>query len=169
MARWQFDTYLIPQARFSEQIGDLPVVVTEEQERTLHWDEHHQPPADYADRLSAFLRPAPSWHDDLRIWGQDLGNRVDVTTGKGRVERIMVRFDARQAAATPFLIHMVALAHHLDAVFLTYEGHVIAPSVRALVADLRQSPARRFVTDPRYQHLPDRIEADMDAGAAAAL
>jgi hypothetical protein len=168
MARWQYDTYLIPQARLFAVFGKIPETVTEAEERSLHWDERHQPPADYAARLSAFLKPASSWHEDVQIWGKDLGNRVDITTSQGGVETIFVRFDAREAAATPFLIRMADFAHHLGAVFLTYEGHVITPSVRALLADLRQSPARRFVLDPKTRHVPDQIEEAMDASPTPA-
>ncbi len=164
MARWQYDTYLIPQARLFEVFSKIPETVTEEQAHSLHWNEHHQPPADYAAHLSTFLKAADSWHHDVKVWGKDLGNRVDVTTAKGGVQTIFVRFDAREAGASSFPIRMVDFARHCEAVFLTYEGHLITPSVRALLANRRQSPARRFVTDPKNQHLPDSIEAAMDHG-----
>jgi hypothetical protein len=149
MARWQYDTYLIPQSRLFEWFGALPDTVTEDHGAVLHWDEHHQPPADYAVRLAVFLPSLDSWQAGVRSWGSDLGNRVDVTPEPGRVQTIAVRFDARELSVSPFLIQIVAWARHCGGVFLTHEGQVLPPGVRPLLAEIHRSSARRFVTGPQ--------------------
>jgi hypothetical protein len=160
MALWQYDTYLIPQSRLLERFGSIPVTVTDEQAQSLHWNAHHQPPTDYAAHLSAFLKPAGSWHEDVQIWGSDLGNRVDVTRKADGVQTMRVRFDARECSASPFLIRIVDWAQYCAGVFLTDEAHVVPPGVRPLLADMRQSPARRFAIHPKYRHLSMLLEEE---------
>lgn len=154
MALWQYDSYLIPQARLLAPFGALPLSVPEALAPSLHWDSEHQPPADTAERLAAFLPQCVSWSRNVAIWGSEVGNRVDVTTAGGRVATIRVRLDARNAATSPFLIGIVAFAENCGGVFITCEGHVIPPGVRPLLAALRQSPARRFVTHRTHRRLP---------------
>lgn len=154
MALWQYDTSLIPHARLLEQFGALPDAVTAEQAPSLHWDPQHQPPADTAARLAAFLPACASWSRDVSIWGSEVGDRVDVTLQQGRVATIRVRLDARNGTASPFLIRMVDFAQQCGGVFLTAQGRVIPAGVRPLLADLRQSPARRFVTHRSHRRLP---------------
>jgi hypothetical protein len=151
MALWQYDIYLTPQARLLKVCGDLPAKVTDEQRPALHWNTRYQPPRDYADRLSAFLPVSPgneAWSEYLQAWGSPDSNWVGVWSVKGRVTSIFVRLDARHGAASPVLPRIVAFAQHCDAVFLTDGGHIIAPTVRPLLAVMERSPVRHFVTHP---------------------
>src|SRR4051812_37639013 len=107
MALWQYDLYLIPHASVNAHFDHFPHEVTDEQAKQLRWDAAPQTPSDYANRLASFLPPAPSWHPDVAIWGQDLGHRIDVTTHQGQVTTIFARWDARDDSISPFVIRLV--------------------------------------------------------------
>jgi len=96
--------------------------------------------------LSELLPQGTTWDKNTKTWGAEDGTRVDVSVYDGRIE-IFVRIDVRQADAE--LVEGVAsLADYCNAVFLSAEGDIIAPSQPALAQAIAHSAAAQFVLDP---------------------
>ena len=126
MATWQFDVNLIPQ-----DSDELPSV-----------DE-------LAARLSRVLEEAESWASDLRIWGTEDGNRVDLWLGGDSVEEVGVRIDVRDGWSE-FCGAVLVLAADLGlALREAGTGAGIESTPRGLRSAIASSDAARFVSDPK--------------------
>jgi hypothetical protein len=111
------------------------------------WDSTVTPTSLEAD-IATLLPSLESWSKDLHRWGQDDGNRVEVTWQSGSVVSIMVRVDMRRYSPV-FLIGFLNIARRHGWVLRTVEGIVLRPSLTVLAESIRQSDAFRFVDDPQ--------------------
>jgi hypothetical protein len=91
---------------------------------------------------------AQSWSPEIETWGEEEGNRIDITTSDEGLEEVRVRFDARNIDRG-FVSQVVSLAIAADCVVVTEAMDVIPPLVAELEAAIRDSDARRFVRDPK--------------------
>ena len=142
MATWQADFYLVPRravAEFPAITGDIA--------RETEWWLGTDLPADYHERMEALLPPGKSWSPDLKTWGAEDGNRIDVWRDQGRVANVLVRIDAR-APDTSFLDGIAGLARDLHCMLVRADGYVTDPTLGALGKALTGSRAFRFVADP---------------------
>jgi hypothetical protein len=146
MALWQFDLLLIPRRCVPGAGRSAPRRLAVAEVDSLDWTGYRLDSA--TERLiQDFAKPRASWDPETRSWGEEDGDRLDVTLEDGKVVEITARIDARYSRGT-FAQGVVALAVHLDCVFLTKDLDVIPPLFHEVSAALESSAARTFVRDP---------------------
>jgi hypothetical protein len=149
MATWQFDIDLLPRKQLVTMFGAVPTVLSEDLlDAAASWKEQLLP-ADWGSRISKFLPEAQSWSPQIRMWGEEDGDRLSVVYDDlGHAEGISVRIDARNPSQQ-FFEDLVEFANSIDAVFLVMEDfQLVEPGVDALVTRMNKSNACRFVEDP---------------------
>jgi hypothetical protein len=143
MAVWQVNFHVVPRRALPATSQALARAVADD---TDWWATATFPP-DYAARLAAVAPVARSSTDELETWGSEDGNRVDVWSDGGRVQRVMVRVDVRRLDSKfgAALIHFVRSA---GAVLVRADGLLVEPIINAYAGALRGSDAWRFASDP---------------------
>ena len=143
MAVWQVDFHVVPRRALPATSQALARAVADDTD----WWAGNAFPADYAARLAAVASARRSWSDELETWGSEDGNRVDVWSEGGRVQRAMARVDVRRLDSKfgAALIHFVRSA---GAVLVRADGLLVEPIINAYVGALRGSEAWRFASDP---------------------
>ena len=100
------------------------------------------------DLLSSILPSAKKPWGQVIWWGEDDGNRIDVSPGGGETYDLTIRIDLRSPEWK-----LVSLPHALIEAYggiLTDDaGQPVASSESAIVSLMRQSDAYEFVLDPR--------------------
>src|SRR4051812_18980258 len=105
-------------------------------------------PPDYRERLNALLPPAVSWAPELEMWGEEIGNRIDVWPEGERAGLALLRIDMRQydpVWGARVLATVKSLGRELYPVWRD-DTRIDDPGELALA--LRGCPAFRFVEDP---------------------
>lgn len=148
MAIWQYDVDLVPLERAVERHGPLPRTLSQRDSDVDDWWEAHQPPGDLPAVIARPLPPAPSWDENLKIWGAPDGNCVEIWSEEGRVTDIRCRIDVR-GRALEFVPRVVELARYCGAAILTPRRELIEPDVGPLLSSLRKSNEFAFVSDPQ--------------------
>jgi hypothetical protein len=110
------------------------------------WWAATQPPADFETKISEFLAERTPWSPDLRTWGAEDGNRIDVWREGRRVDSIRIRIDMREPSVD-MVRHLTAMAAYCDAAFLRHDGLFVPASDDALASAAMTSAAARFVED----------------------
>lgn len=119
-------------------------------------------PEDLADRFGCIAAPTKSWDEDLMLFGDEHGHRIDLWCGPGTAPEVTFRVDLR-ATDLGFVRKLLALAARLGARIHEQAGAEVAAEWTAMQASLHRSPAFRFVTDP-HAYL-NRVRTDgVDAG-----
>lgn len=147
MATWQFDLQLIPRTEVSRLWANVPTRLTEVQLERIEWWNSFQPPADYDKAIARFLPPADSWSKNIKCWGAEDGNVVEIVMNKGRVVEINVRVDVR-ALQPDFLEELIGFAKQCDCLILCEDLSIIKPYVSVLLSKIKASAAWRFVANP---------------------
>ena len=148
MAAWQFDLHLIPEAKIVEMVGEVPDHLDEGLTYPANLWEGHQPPPSINQCLASFLKQAASWSENVALWGEENGNRVDVLYEGRDVADIFVRINAYERDDA-FLEGIIRLAREYKAVFWAGESEeVIRPNTAALISALKRSRAYSFAQDP---------------------
>ncbi len=143
MATWQFDLHLLPEA----EVGDRSQLSAREFDSGGWWW-RHQPPEDYAAQLDRVLPETRSWLDELRVWGSEDRDRIDVLLKGDRVIDVFVRIDAR-AQPSEYAAALANLAAAWSCVIRVAEsGKVLPANAHAIQEALALSSAYRFVQDP---------------------
>jgi hypothetical protein len=104
MALWQYDFIVVPQDELIATVGTLPLAVTLAQMEALDSWRARQPPEDFPQLFSAWRPEMKSWHHELRLWGTEESNRIDVSYSNGKVNHIEFRIEIRSIS-----IHFVEL------------------------------------------------------------
>lgn len=78
MAIWQYDFVAVPRSELSNLYGAIPAIM-----RLDHFSEEEfwqiaQPPAGFEEIFEKWQSEMKSWHDELRLWGSEESNRIDV-------------------------------------------------------------------------------------------
>ncbi|HEY0997787.1 MAG TPA: hypothetical protein VGD77_17490 [Gemmatimonadaceae bacterium] len=141
MADWQVEFHVVPQARIT---GARPAAAT--LASTDWWDDRAIDAA-HLERLGAIAPAGASGGAGHQRWGRDEGNRVDVWSRDGRVQRIAVRVDVRRLDAR-FGAALLGFVRATGAVLVRGDGAVVPPTIDAYAAALRGSKAWRFANDP---------------------
>lgn len=147
MATWQFDLYLLPRAALHARCGAVPSTVDEETFGEGDWWLDQSLPIDLPSEVTRLLPESQPWMQDMRTWGTEDGDRVDIYYKDGKIVEALVRLDLRQPSRQ-FIDGLIALAKRLDAILMTYEGRVLEPTTEQLIESLKSSSAARFVADP---------------------
>ncbi len=146
MAVWQFKIHVVPAANV--RVGSADVIrLTRDQvdaaQRTFT-------PAEIdavSGQLSDLLPEKKSWSAELRVWGDEKSDDVQVWFDGGSVECVDIRLDLRHLSLT-LVSGLCAIARASDWLLVTTDGVVIRPNTEAVVQALVKSPAQRFVDDP---------------------
>lgn len=149
MATWQFDFYLIARKRLRALFGEVPSTLSDKAFNLVERWADARLPEDYDAVLSAFLPKRTSWSATTTMWGEENGDRIEISIEAGSVNYIFARIDVSKRN-DQFLEGIVGFAQYVDAVLFTVEkGLLIEPSVEALVEQVEASNAFKFVQDPQ--------------------
>jgi len=156
MAVWQVDFHVVPRSALPATNQALARAVADD----TNWWGSAAFPANYATRLAAVAPAARALGGDVETWGSEDGNRVDVWSKGGRVQRVMARVDVRRLDSKfgAALIHFVRTA---GAVLVRSDGLLVEPDISSYVGALRSSDAWRFASDP-MTFLASRKDDDED-------
>jgi hypothetical protein len=106
--------------------------------------------SDILRKIEGILPRRESWSEDLILWGEEDGNRVNAVMEEGRLAELTARFDLRRPPGS-FPAQLVELARYCGARFSTADGRPIPADLHTLSEAVRHSDASRFVVDPhRY-------------------
>src|SRR4051794_22539032 len=79
MATWQYDFFLLPELEVSEICGNIPEMLSSEVFENTAWWNRTQPSFDYDLMIGSFLGKFESWDESIKIWGDEAGDRIDVS------------------------------------------------------------------------------------------
>lgn len=159
MAIWQCHFYIRPKQAIEVQ-GSLPVAFsgTEQAELESLWAGNYSL-VDLPAALAELLPERRSWSDCTRSWGDEEGDRVDLSGDDGKLEEWRVRFDLRYPNYS-FIRATVDLAKRFNGVFISSRNYVIPPSYTKLMDQIRRDASFRFVENPGkfFEEVAARIE-----------
>ncbi|WP_043606651.1 hypothetical protein [Novosphingobium sp. Rr 2-17] len=147
MALWQFELDLIPAmgARVAgadaiqlsrEQLDAIPLRLSnEDMSKLFGW-------------LESLLPEKASWSKDLRIWGDEKTDDVQVSFAGEKIEFVQFRINVGNLSLA-LVSGICAIARNLDCVLASRQGAIVRPTSEAVVRAVLQSPATRFVRDPK--------------------
>ncbi len=97
MAIWQVTIELIPTSWAEKYLYDTESLYDSEgmYDASHTWIDN-QPTADFEKTFSTFLPVKKSWNEDLRIWGKEKEDDIQVWCEEGLVESIGFRIDLRK-------------------------------------------------------------------------
>jgi hypothetical protein len=99
-----------------------------------------------------------SWAPDLRIWGDEKTNDVQIGFRGTIIENVQFRLNVGDLSL-PLVGKICALARAFDCVFASTSGAIIRPYSEVLVRTITQSDAARYVGDPE-RYLREAIQCD---------
>lgn len=161
MALWQFTLDLVPAA--GARIDGTPAIrLSRKQLDAIELDLDAEDAPKLYGALSALLPEKEAWSDDLRIWGDDRTDDVQVWFDGPRIE--FVQFRLNVADLSLGLVNGIcALARDFGCVLASRAGAIVQPTAQAVVRAVLQSPATRFVRDPKgYLDAAILIDAGSD-------
>jgi hypothetical protein len=142
LADWQVEFLVAPQARIAGASRPLAAATLD----TTDWWDDRAIAAAQLERLGSIAAVAPAPGPDHQRWGSEQGNRVDVWSRDGRVQRIAVQVDVRKLDAR-FGAALLGFVRAVGAVLVRADGAVVPPTIDAFSAALRGSRAWRFAND----------------------
>jgi len=158
LAIWQFDLHVLPCDAVKAAYGDIrPLTLSKSDfEKYANWDECHL--KDIEGAVASLLEERSSWGRHLRTWGDEDGNRIDLTYQAGILSSIFVRIDVRTVSYT-FIGGFLDVARRNDWVLLTGDGRLLDPSASQLLSAIQRSTAAKFVADPEQflKNLGERL------------
>ena len=98
--------------------------------------------------LDALLPAKEAWSKNLRIWGDETTQDVQVWFEGERVECVQFRINAGDLSLA-LISGICAIARNLSCVLASRDGAVVQPTTEAVIRAVLQSPATRFVRDPK--------------------
>lgn len=146
MALWQFAMNPIP-ASEAKICGVDAVKINRNvvNEGRLYLPHNEQPALFQA--FAALLPEQPAWSEELRIWGNEKGNDIQVFFEGTGIECIQFRLDV-SCLSLPLVDGICALACKFGWVFISKSGAIVPPTREAVIKAIEHSPAQRFVRDP---------------------
>ena len=163
MAIWQCDFHIRPRTLLEVE-GILPITFTDSEETELKtlWGENYSL-TDLPAMLSKLLPEARSWSEEIRTWGVEDGDRIDLSGEDGKLEEWFLRIDLRHPSFS-FLQAIVGLVQRFDGVFVSSRNYVIPPSYTKLLDHIRRSDSFRFVENPEkfFEELSIEIDDKRD-------
>ncbi|MBZ2210111.1 hypothetical protein [Massilia soli] len=145
MATWQFVVSLIP-SRWCGIAGNGTAQLVDRDgygDLSSAWQQY-QPDAMIVSLISKILPPSASWHEDLKIWGDETGSDIHVSYAGTQVESVIARIDTRTDTAR-MCASVVELARTLDCCLYLGAARLIIPSdVTELGKAIATSTAAQF-------------------------
>lgn len=136
MALWQFDLEFVARRKASGSRNAVELSIDADALQKAE------------DLIRRQLASATSWSPDLRVWGEEDGNRIDIYMNGKRCVGIALRVDLR-TNPTAFCELVIAFAQMLDCSFVTTDGSLVPADMPSLRAAALRSNAWKFVWDPR--------------------
>ncbi|MBF9151359.1 hypothetical protein [Novosphingobium jiangmenense] len=147
MALWQFSLDLIPASAATVE-GTAVIRLRRDQLDAIPLDLSSEDAGRLFGWLNRLLPEAVSWSDSLRIWGDVRKDDVKVFLSSHGIESVQYRLNAADLS-----IHLIsgicAIARKLGCVFASSECGIVQPTDEAVIRAIMQSPATRFVQDPK--------------------
>jgi hypothetical protein len=143
MAIWHYDFHLVPRDALIDSRGSVPAVLEQDGFETVHWWAGREPPQPE----SLGLARGGAWHPEIRTWGTEDGDGVDVVYEAGAPVGVSVRVDLRDLKST-FLGRVLEWASRSGYLIVTPGLRVLQPAWESVAGDLRDSVAMRYVSDP---------------------
>lgn len=147
MATWQFDFFLASEPESAGRDGFRQIATHGEDRETLIDLRKTSLAIDDLNEITSRLEPLTTWYGDLRQWGSEVGNRIDVLVDGQYVREIFVRVDVRNVDHE-FLNSILNLARKHSLVIVTESGKILGALRASLLRAIEASPAFRFVADP---------------------
>ena len=147
MALWQFTLDLVPAAA-ARIDGTQAIRLSREQLDAIKLDLLPEDAPKLYGALSSLLPEKAAWSDDLRIWGDDRTDDVQVWFDGARIDFVQFRLNVADLSLE-LIDGICALARHFGCVLASREGAIVQPTAQAVVRAVLQSPATRFVRDPQ--------------------
>jgi hypothetical protein len=163
MATWQFDVHLIPRCKLQQVFGFIPHMLDKEAFDATNWWQNVALPTHYRELLSAlvpFNASVPfdaSSCEDIELWGDMEGDRVEVCRHEGEIDSVYVRINVTDLN-TAFINGISSFAQACDCLIFTEDKRLLEPSADLLDKAVLQSNAARFVANPRASL--DNLEAN---------
>ena len=142
--------WAIPAAAYREGNTDV-IRLSREQLDEVHFDLTPADMTELSDQLSRLLPEKNSWHDEMRIWGQEETDDVQVWIKGNVIESVQMRLDVRHLALS-LLSGLCLIARNFDWLLAVPEGlglTVLRPNPEAIFRSVLKSPAQSFVEDPQ--------------------
>lgn len=150
MAIWQYDFVAIPRSELSNLYGAIPVVMQRDHFSEEKFWRVAQPPGGFEEIFEKWQPEMKSWHDELRLWGTEESNRIDVHYKRKRISSIEFRVELR-ALSTKFIETICAFARKSDCALVSAHSLVIVKPVRQnILLHLCRSPGANRVLDWLY-------------------
>ena len=145
MAVWQFSFGLIPRQPLIDRFGAIP----EARSATDAWDWvwNEQPPKNYLSVIESFTTAYKSWSSEMRMWGSENGNRLNIAMEADRVVEVSARLCPREEWIS-FAEGIVVLAKHCDWVLSLKGQKLFLPDLNTLTSAVTESNAMKFCKDP---------------------
>lgn len=147
MAIWQYDFVAIPRAELSDLYGALPAVMQVEHFKAEKFWVTTQPSSAFEQAFEKWRPEMKSWHDELRLWGSEESNRIDVHYDGARVSHIQFRVELR-ALNIHYIETIAAFARQSNCVLVSAHSLVVVEPLRQhILLHLCRSPGANRVLD----------------------
>ena len=148
MAIWQFAFHLLPRESVEQHFGILPLMIKRREFDQVKWWQEPYSTLNLTGEFSKFLSKAPSWSEDIEIWGKENEDRIDVVRENGQLADLYVRVDVRKISFS-FLMQVLGLAQKYNWLLLTQSNYVLFPSFGKLLSAIHRSDSFKFVENPQ--------------------
>lgn len=147
MAIWQYDFIAVPRNELVSLYGTLPsAMAAKDFNSELFWNTT-QPISGYNFEFNDWRPELESWSFDLRMWGHETSNRIDVSYKNGRVNHVEFRIELR-SLSIHFIETIVAFARVNNCVLISAHSlAVVAPIRQSVLLHLVRSPGVNKVLD----------------------
>lgn len=159
MALWQFVMDLIP-ASAANVAGVAAARMNRDQLDRIDIGLTRESISSISGMLEALLPEKEPWSSDLRIWGDENTNDVQVWFEEQSVECFQFRIDVSDLPIS-LVGGICALARKLDCLLATRDGAIVQPNSEAVIRCILNSSAAHYVNDPRA-FLERAIRLDKD-------
>lgn len=159
MALWQFVFNLIPSSAATVN-GVVAARMSRDQLDAIELNFSPSTVEAIVKRVAMLLPEKQSWASDLRIWGDEKTDDVQIGFRGTTIEDAQFRINVAELSL-PLVGGICALARAFDCVLATRNGAIIPPYSETLVRAIRQSDAARFVSNPE-DYLREAIEHDLE-------
>lgn len=129
MAIWQYDFFVIPVDELVAVVGTLPAALTLPQIEAVKQWTTRQPVDGFLDIFANWRPEMKSWTKQLRMWGSEVSNRIDVFYSGTRVQNVEFRVEIR-AVSIHFIELMAAFARRCNAVLVSAHSLAIIDPTR---------------------------------------
>lgn len=140
--------HLLPKQSVLRRLGTAPVTISQKALDHEQWWSDFGSSSRFFNEMDNIMRRGVSWSDEIIMWGEENGTRVDCVLANGRIDDVLVRVDARDIQFAT-LACIIEVAARLDFLLVTEDHYVLTPSLTKVLRAIRRSDAYRFVMDPK--------------------